>query len=407
MNILIYYEHKQRELTMCYYLKNALEMQGNIVAIYNINFETLRAKQYCKKNPIDVIVVPWCYQKTDFYPVTSVLKMYPQVKILNLHCEQICAPLWECTLFNTDEAAQKYVYHIAWGTKIKEKMIASGIPGDQIFVTGNIRMKAYKSLTREQLAKRYNLDPKKKWILFAETRDTLSTITEKSLRFYEQTQGLNYDMAIEEIEIGKKSLLLFWNQLKNLTEEFFEKYEFIYRPHPGGVAPCSTKNIKIISDLAIQVWFEHLWLDISYSSTSTFEADAAGVPCLIHEPIDPFLPAKTSGLEEYPIIRNINEINDSLVEEIRLEEKEKRIFEEYIGDDSHALEKTIDVIYKLKDLKMKYPKSLFRANRKRAKIQETFEIITFFVTKLNLLSILKFPRAAYNLRLDIPYYKGK
>lgn len=408
MNVLMYYEHKLRELSTCYCIKEALETLGHTAVIFNINFENLRAEQYAKKNTVDIIIVPWCYQKTDFYPIIPILKNSPKARILNLHCEQISAPMWECALYKSDELAQKYVYHIAWGDAIKDKMISYGIPHERIFVTGNIRAKAYQGFTREQLSKKYGLDYNKKWILFAETRDTLSTRTVKSLKFYEKTQGLDFEMAMKEIEIGEKNLQTFWQQVANLSNSFFEKFEFIYRPHPGGVIPrvAIREEIKIISDYPIQVWFDHIWLDISYSSISTFEADAAGVPCLIHEPNAPFLPSKTTGLEEYPIIKNLNEITEDLIERVRLEEDEKKIYKKYIGSCDNAVENTIQVIFKLFNLEIKYPSHLFLMNKKRIARQKLFEIITYFVVKLNLLNAIKYPHSAFKLKLDIPYYRG-
>ncbi len=90
---------------------------------------------------------------------------------------------------------------------------------------------------------------------------------------------------------------------------FFNKYELIYRAHPGTIPIYDINSkVKVISNESIYTWLMVVDLCLSRVSTALFESELFGVPCLRYDPTN--YPEKflTFGLCNYEKITSLDDI---------------------------------------------------------------------------------------------------
>ena len=124
-------------------------------------------------NP-SVVVFPFFYGADHLQPIKYTAR-WPFAHLVNLGWEQILNKLDVGTKTPRDDVARSRVFHICWTLKHRDFLAKNGVEPGHLPLTGNPVMKLYDDpyrsyfKSREQLAKLYELDSAKKWVLFPES----------------------------------------------------------------------------------------------------------------------------------------------------------------------------------------------------------------------------------------------
>ena len=290
-DFLFVYQIKQRELENIILLKKELERRGYSVAIEPF----WRCKHRTYRIPAKVVAgqIDDNWQMMEMRLIAD----NPQ-KYINFKWEQIysnSAAESKDTAMVIRGQAQK-ILTLAWGdNSIDHFTRVYGVPRENLVKTGHLTMdflrpefrSFYKG--REELAKEFSLDPKKKWYLY------ISSFTSNALT-KEDFEGWRHQHSGSKDLYAKKR---FSEQSQRMTLDWIEKalqdhpdYEFIYRPHPV------ERDNPIILDLekrcpqfhAISAYSVKPWIlacDKIYTwySTSIGEIYCAGRSCSIIRPL--------------------------------------------------------------------------------------------------------------------------
>lgn len=409
MTIIILYEHIVREWDAVQRLCTALQNARHKCVCFSGDFELTRAYAYAKKHKVDVILMPWFVDDEHFDLIYPILKSNPGIKVVNLHHEQISSKVYENVLFPQNKLTRDNSYHFAWGKYFADQLEAHGVEKRKIFITGNIRNdKAFQiEKTRGKLSEQFDLDSDKPWILFAENRGFASQRMNESMKQVLRDRGLTDEEIAESMQNNTDSLEEFYRILGNLPDEFLEKYEFIYRPHPGTKLETELpKGIHVICELPIYEWMANCDLFVTCESTSIFEAEVVGIPCVTfnNKPAkEKFLMA---GVDRYPHLQALTDINDELIEGVKQGQNASPIYQDYLGlVDGHAVERAVEAIQSIgkEDDEIQFyghkPPKRFIIRR------YLYENMTWVSVKTGMLDKIKFPNSSYWSSRDIPYSK--
>lgn len=410
MNVIILYEHFVREWDAAQRLKALYEEAGDKVGLYSITFERLKACKFAKKNVPDVILVPFLYGQRDEEWLSILFDLNRNVKVINLHHEQIGSKVSGKIQIPQTPFAKNGVFHFAWGEYFKKRLLAGGVKEENIFVTGSARNDFCNvpHVDKEQLAYSYGLSPSKKWILFAENRGWYVTRNPESARKHLRSLGMTDEHIDRAMREDRENIDAFVKQMRSLTADFGREYEFIYRPHPGTILHYEVPQwVHIISDRSIYDWIACCDLFLTCESTSIFEAEMMGKPCAIVSSINiPDDDNKMTGVWDYPRIDSITEITDSLIERIRSENRSRGIiYTRYFGEvDGNAASRMVEASRTVLNIAVDDADKVYvRSTPKQLLRHWLYENITWIMTKTGLLDIVKFPRSAYSSKRDIPY----
>lgn len=405
--IILFYQHISREMDSCISLKRELEQRINcVVRIFSIDFEYYKAIKSAKKHGIDLILLPWCHHAGNYGLLVPFIKINRNLLAVNLHHEQIGTPVSMNVLLPKDEVVKNNIFNFCWGDFYKLKLKEQGIIDDMIYVTGNIRLdNARKTCkTKENLHKEFQLHLNKKWILFAECRDSVWTFGEKDI---EEMTGLGCDRAdvLQELHAEENGIRTLFSDIKKLPDSFFEKYELIYRPHPGTICPLKAdKRIKVISQYSIYEWLVNIDYYLTSTSTSIFEAESLDVPCYLCETVE--YPSKflIYGLDRYSKMTSILDFEDFIKEHSG---KYEGIYKEYIGEISGTnVKNTAIAVCDILDKQPNFAMEIIKVPMKERLRKWLYNIVTRISCKMHFLELFKFPRSAYREKNDIPYYNN-
>ena len=162
MNIIIYYQHITREYKSCLRLKEALEceIEGAKASVYSIDFEYFRSLKDHKKKKVDLIFMPWLEFRENYYYMMPFLEKNPDLKVVNLHHEQVGSQTSFDVLIPKDKILHNNVYHFCWGEFFAGELKKIGVSDKVIKINGNIRtdQSIGKLQTKEELALKYGYD---------------------------------------------------------------------------------------------------------------------------------------------------------------------------------------------------------------------------------------------------------
>lgn len=349
-SVIIFYEILSREYPACDKIRKILEEKHNHkVGVFSIIYEYYKAINFAKKNGVDCVVMPWFKRQENYEDMKPFININKDILICNLNHEQIASDETILTVLPLSNDTKTKCIHFCWGSYYKQLLSQYGVNKEDLIITGNPRMDfGYEcKLNREDLAREFNLSLNKKWILFAEARDWGLDECNFKIRV---GQGLDENMEKESLYWNNKCLEETYNQLNNFKDDFFEKFEFIYRPHPSCSNPkgITNPNVKVTANYSIYEWLKNCDYYISSASTSAFEAESMGKPVICFEIEDMPKMFKTYGLEEYLQINNLNEIDENLFNKAEKLTKGKNIFKKYIGSsDGSNCENVADVVNEL------------------------------------------------------------
>lgn len=405
--VVLYYEHINREYEACLRLKKEIEKKNYIVYLFSIAFEYGDSLKLNDKYDVDMVIMPWIYDDENYKYAQPFLLKNKNLYIVNLHHEQAPSKISEKVLLPKGENAKNCVIHFTWADFFTNKLIENGVNKAFIFKTGNIRNSNSPKvcLSKSEMAEQFGLDVNKKWILFSENRGWVLIFRDKHKKSKLRLGYTENDLK-ELQEIFTISLEATLKEYNELSDEFFEKFEIIYRPHPGNVAPEDiNKRIKVINKYPIQAWFNSIDVNVSFTSSTVFETDLKGIPSFRYSPIqydEKYIPY---GLEKYQKISKFEDITEELIDCYYKEYKNKKIYENHIGNaDINTIQNTSEIIDKILTVGIEeYNPILINYSKKAVSRIIRRERITRILVPLNLLKYTKWPHRSYDLRNDIPY----
>lgn len=284
VDVLIIYELKSRELENSALIAAELERRGySTMILYNYSYYkrlNIKAK---------VVIVPHVYNEDH-------LKFYSQNyensnrNVISMQYEQILSESSEDGAHNPSGQAMN-AQHIAWGQAQVDRYLKHGIEPDHINETGSVSMDLFRKefqsyfLSREEIGKQFDIDPKKEWILFVSSF-SYAKRTEDGIKALE---NLNPNARVfADISDASYAKVLEW--LKQAAIDYPDKL-FIYRKHPAEIEDeylhtleKELPNFRCINDYSMRQW--SIVADKIYNWYSTSLADIyfAHKPCYILRP---------------------------------------------------------------------------------------------------------------------------
>ena len=169
VDIIIFYEHAERELNNAYLLKAEFERRG-----YTVDIKYFWSSEYfispIKEKP-KLIIAHSAYDDSDLPKFT--VKFRPKIdKILNMRYEQVISKRILNSSLHYPSGKVKNMSFVCWSENIKEEMLKQGIPEKNLVVTGDIKTDFSNELfdsffkTKKELAEEFNLNAEKDWVLF-------------------------------------------------------------------------------------------------------------------------------------------------------------------------------------------------------------------------------------------------
>ena len=318
IDFLIFYEHVNREIENDTLLKHELEKRGYSCEIIRHSGPGLY-HYHKKKNRARVVVTPWLRYNVDVIEYLQYAKK--PYKLVNLQYEQVYnkTGLDSGLVQIIDEA--KKCYHTCWGENSYKRLLDSGVPKENLYITGAMQQDYGRPLfndyyyPREKLAEEFSLDKDKKWILFVSSF-TATAYGKKGAEILERKyKGIKESRAFS---IKSHMKMLDW------IEEFLKNSdsEFIYRPHPSEkdcerLVEMEEKypNFHINRAYSVKQWAKvsdrvNLWI-----STSNAEICSLGVDYSIIRPypIPEHIEVESMHNEEFiDTLEDLTEINTNI-----------------------------------------------------------------------------------------------
>lgn len=287
--ILIIYENIVREYDNALLLKAEFERRGYKVRL------CYKTESFCLlTDKIVAVLTPNCYtsENWDFYRYTFAGNGIP---LISLQYEQIISEKIEHTKVHIPKDKARFAWLFCWGSNCMQRLLANGIDRSKIRICGAVHLDFLREefrqfyLTREEIAKRLNLDVDKKWILYI---SSFSYVDNRIVTKYLVNELKDDTFVYDFVQFSTESqrLTLTW------FESFMEDHPnsvLIYRPHPMEAENKTIKrivqeypqNFRLISDLNIKQWILVSDVITTWFSTSAGEVYAAGKPLVVIRPL--------------------------------------------------------------------------------------------------------------------------
>jgi len=284
VDILYFIEHAARELDTACAVKYMAQSQYNIsIEIRSIVLgldETLA--QFLPK----VVVLPYCVSVKSLN-LEKIVSRWPNARYLNLSYEQLLGKAQKNFKAPSDDFSRHYIIHHAWGEFFSDFLKESRVPDSNIIVNGNTSYALYQSPykqfygnSRIDLAKKFGLDPEKRWVFIPENYGWAffknNMVRDRIRRGFDAEQAYIYrDFSVDSLH----EAAIWWCEGAGLGE-----VELIVRPRPAvpratfietleGMVGKLPGQLHIIKYGSVREWI--LASDIVFSSYSTTLLEAA------------------------------------------------------------------------------------------------------------------------------------
>ena len=288
IGVLFLVEHIDRELDVVTCLMQKLESGFGITSQARNYYHDFR-HNLAQFKP-NVVVFPFFYGADHLQPIQYATR-WPHAHLVNLGWEQILNKLDVGMKTPRDDVSRSRVFHICWTREHQDFLARNGIEADHLPLTGNPVMKLYDDpyrsyfKSREQLARLYELDGTKKWVLFPESYQ-FAFFSDEHLKLLVVQQNASADLlnqAKKYCERSLKQLLIWANELSG------NDTLFILRPRPSTTRDQMLNfmyrtvqnpnvNLKIMKTETAREWILAADHVMSSHSTTLIEAALAGKP---------------------------------------------------------------------------------------------------------------------------------
>lgn len=352
MRFILFYETIEREFQNALLLKAELKKRGHSLLICDPYYMINISKEKFDFIP-DVLLTPFLYEDGQ-------LKIFKDLfngklkRIVNLQYEQILTNHHNKIGLHIPKNLNRNAIHLCWGEKWRNVLISNGVPKENCIVTGSINVDMdrerfdgiYK--TKEDMAKEYNLDKNKKWIIFISSFSMVN-LTDTRIDFHINRFGKEKVQERMKVDTESREIILSW--IKRYIKE--NECEFIYRPHPGEamdnyIYKIQDKydNFHIIKNDSIRGWIKVCDKIHTWASTSIVDIYFMKKNCSILRPVE--LPEFINNglLDNGEFIRDYDEFCEYNNNEIiKFPIDEKLILENfYIDENKYAYEIICDLL---------------------------------------------------------------
>ena len=304
IDIIIFYEHVNREYESVNELKKTLSLKGVTSIIIPIHYNKYINLISWKPK---LILMPFLYDKNIDIHLTYE-KLYGKIKVVNLASEQILDSQTILSHLPKDSYSVNAT-HCAWSTKYQDSLLKVGVKKDDIWLIGNPRIDAGLLINSKRDLK-YILIPTS----FARTFISDSYINKIRV---------DKNIYLRRVEHAKKARDNFFKFIYKLSKVFDEEI-YVLRPHPNvniehylksfliiNSIDKLPKNIKIDPSGSIYSALSKTKLVISWFSTTIVESYLFGVKHLVYDPLDDRSYSSNDLFQFYPINKE-NEIMEIL-----------------------------------------------------------------------------------------------
>jgi len=296
VDVLWLVEHVSREMDVAcavkYLAKRQCGIDIHIRNMYHAAQETMLMYEP------RVVVHPFFYFFRGALATEDYVRTWPTATHFNLAWEQIFYPFHATLKAPSDEVTRTQVLHHAWGSFYQSFLQKNGVPKQHIFVNGHPAYQLYKQpyrgffLTRQELAKRYRLRHRARWIFIPENYRWAFIDEGKIQRLVDQ--GANRAELVAMKEFSRTSLQILVDWCQEIGKH--KKVEIIFRPRPTTQTADMTDFIRkrtgkepvqfhIIKQETVREWILASDIVVSSFSTSLLEASVAKKPVYMVEPI--------------------------------------------------------------------------------------------------------------------------
>lgn len=378
-DVIILYEHKNREIESAVLLKYELMRRGYKVRILNV----YRIKKIRDYNINAKVIVNFClYGDIELH--RYIYEFFGNKnKVLNLQWEQVYSDK-KTYKKRIPSGNAKNAVHICWGKNQYDLLRANGCKNAML--TGPVHMDFLKPafrnwyLEREELFSRYGIDSSKKTLLFISSFTTFYK-TDEQMEYMQRF--FSYDVfKFRELSINSRNTILSW--FERLAKENSD-VNIIYRPHPGELSDDQIKrickenpNIYCISELSVKQWICACDVLLNWLSTAGVEAFFAGKSELFLRPFalessmeyDMFDGACTASNYD-SFARYVTD--ESLIDQYyKKQPRDEKIMPYYLNDSGYAYLRICDIIEKMiKTEKYNMPREkIYRVGRFKSYLKE-------------------------------------
>lgn len=295
-DIVILYEHPQRDLENSLLLKGYLEQIGFKTEIIKYPFRNPTSIRLKYRNRVRCVVTHSLYDESVLYNL--VYQEFGEVPyVINMQCEQIHTNKDEKNPDNYSwpKGKAKEAYHVCWGERIAEILKAYGVSEDRLIVSGPIQMDFLRSdfpeyyMDRKSLLSKFQINQNKKIMLFISSF-CYANLSPNAIKELSGKIGWEEVKQFAELSQASQKQILEWLYIyaKNHSESII-----IYRKHPAESIDVSVfsellelDNFKLISAYSIKEWISNVDLILTWYSTSAAEAFFLNKGSYILRPID-------------------------------------------------------------------------------------------------------------------------
>lgn len=302
IDVIIFYEHVNREFESVNELKKNLSLKGVKSIIIPVHYNKYINLFFWKPK---LILMPFLYDKNiDLHLMYE--KLYGKIKVVNLASEQILDSQTILSHLPKDSYSINAT-HCAWSNKYKDSLLNVGVKNERIWLIGNPRIDAGLLINPEREMK-YILIPTS----FARTFIS--------------------DSYIDKIRVDKNIYLMRVAHAKKARDEFFkliyklsktfDKETYVLRPHPNVNIEHYLKSFLIINSInklpkniiinpsgSIYSALSTAKLVISWFSTTIVESYLFGVKHIVYDPLDDRSYSSNDLFQFYPISKEHEIIN--------------------------------------------------------------------------------------------------
>ena len=406
-DVLICYEHIQREVANATMLKYELERRG--LSCHIMHFNGPGFYHYSKrKNRAKVVLCPWLRHNDNVY---HYLKLADKMnRLVDIQCEQVYNEKGIASGLCKIAGESIKASHLCWGENSFKRLVDCGVKPEHLPVTGAIQLdygrELFKNyyLPREEISRQYGLDNSKRWCLFVSSFG-YANYDENGIREQVKLFG-EHILNLVKMHKASQSIVLDW--IEKLLSSI--DCEFIYRPHPSenlcarlNEIQKNHSNFHIISDYSVNQWAKvadsvNLWY-----STSNAEIVSLGVNYEIIRPIKIPDELEIESMRQEKHITScddfvrFNEGDWRLSYDIQQRRDMLRYYYSNISNDFSACEKIIDYIESLiKDEKIMSFKFKFSETLRYEKLEISKRVISFIME-----TQIRYPRYRFIEKLPL------
>jgi hypothetical protein len=292
VDVILQYEVAVRELDVACAVKCIGERHfGLQVELVQWPYEIAQATRRFRPR---VVILPHFYHEEERNLHADSLLGWFRAVYLNLAWEQLLYRGGRERKLPRGELATKHVVHHAWSDAFAKLLRQQGVPGEHIFLNGNLAFALYEEpyrryyLQRADLARRHQLDPSKPWIFFPENYNW-AFYSDEQIGWFAGDHDEGKAMA-RFCRLSLDEVLMWCGALSERGN-----VELIIRPRPSTplsefeaaverILPAIPGGMHLVKEETVREWILASDVVISSHSTSLIEAAVAGKRAYMLEP---------------------------------------------------------------------------------------------------------------------------